>query len=53
MHSRPEALYFWFYFVIVNAIWIVVPSMCIAHAARKISAAVAASGGGKGKAKRK
>ncbi|KAF8055095.1 Ebp [Scenedesmus sp. PABB004] len=40
-HSRPEALYFWFYFVIVNAVWIVVPLACIAHAARAINAAVA------------
>lgn len=24
--SRPEALYFWFYFVFMNAIWIVVPA---------------------------
>ena len=54
MHNRPEPLYFWLYFVIINGIWIVVPSMCIAHAATKINNAVAAtSGGAKDKAKRK
>ena len=28
-HSRPEPLYFWFYFVFMNAIWIVVPGLII------------------------
>mmetsp|Transcript_2939 Transcript_2939/g.8605 ORF Transcript_2939/g.8605 Transcript_2939/m.8605 type:complete len:219 (-) Transcript_2939:2034-2690(-) len=41
IHSRPEFLYFWFYFVIVNAIWIVIPSYVILRAARSISSAVA------------
>lgn len=51
IHSRPEALYFWFYFVFVNAIWIVVPLCCVAHAWGKIAKAVAAAGasGRKGK----
>jgi hypothetical protein len=40
-HSRPEALYFWFYFVIINAIWLVVPGMCMVWAARRVNAAVA------------
>lgn len=26
LHSRPEALYFWGYFVVMNAFWIVVPA---------------------------
>lgn len=52
VHSRPELLYFWIYFVIVNAIWIVVPGLCILHAWRKLSGAVAASGARGGKAKR-
>lgn len=52
MHNRPEPLYFWLYFVIINGIWIVVPSVCIAHAATKINNAVAAASD-KGKAKRK
>ncbi|KAF2141287.1 uncharacterized protein K452DRAFT_251086 [Aplosporella prunicola CBS 121167] len=25
-HSRPEALYFWGYFVIMNAFWIIIPA---------------------------
>jgi EXPERA (EXPanded EBP superfamily) len=40
-HTRPEPLYFWFYFVIINGIWIVVPTACIVHAAVRINAAVA------------
>lgn len=49
VHSRPEPLYFWVYFVFMNAIWIVVPFLCIIHAWRKVSAAVgAASGGARG-----
>lgn len=40
VHSRPEWLYFWFYFVIVNAVWIVVPLIVLLNAARHISAAV-------------
>ncbi|RHZ49949.1 hypothetical protein Glove_508g9 [Diversispora epigaea] len=28
-HSRPEAFYFWFYFVGINAIWFIVPSICM------------------------
>lgn len=39
-HSRPEWLYFWFYFVIVNALWIVIPGYIIFRAARQVSAAV-------------
>lgn len=26
LHSRPEALYFWVYFVIMNSFWIVIPA---------------------------
>lgn len=26
VHSRPETLYFWVYFVILNALWIVIPA---------------------------
>ncbi|OMP84739.1 3-beta-hydroxysteroid-Delta(8),Delta(7)-isomerase [Diplodia seriata] len=26
LHSRPEALYFWVYFVVMNALWIIVPA---------------------------
>ena len=24
-YSRPEAVYFWFYYVFINAFWIVIP----------------------------
>ena len=24
-YSRPEAVYFWFYFVVMNAFWILIP----------------------------
>lgn len=42
-HSRPEALYLWFYFVAVNFIWIVVPFSIIWWACRNVNAAVANS----------
>ena len=29
IYSRPEALYFWVYFVSINAIWIVVPGLLL------------------------
>ncbi|KDD76356.1 emopamil binding protein [Helicosporidium sp. ATCC 50920] len=41
VHSRPEALYFWIYFIFVNAIWIVVPSLCIHYAFGKLHHALA------------
>ncbi|EIE25266.1 Emopamil-binding protein [Coccomyxa subellipsoidea C-169] len=40
-HSRPEWLYFWFYFVIVNSIWIVIPAAVVAISAWQISKAIA------------
>lgn len=52
VHSRPEWLYFWVYFVFVNSLWIVIPGFAMWHAATQINAAI---GGSKavGKAKRK
>ena len=41
--TRPEWRYFWFYFVFVNFIWIVVPSIVIARAASQTQRAVNAS----------
>lgn len=38
--SRPEPLYFWVYFVFMNVIWIVVPSIIILISSRRISRAV-------------
>ncbi len=53
-HSRPEPYYFWGYFVIVNAIWIVVPGAVLAHAAARVAAAVgAAAAPKKGRAARR
>ncbi|CAL8461742.1 g1273 [Coccomyxa elongata] len=40
VHSRPEWLYFWFYFFFVNSIWVVIPAIVMIVAARKISAAI-------------
>jgi cholestenol delta-isomerase len=40
-HTRPEFIYFWFYFVIVNGVWLVVPMACMIHAAKKINRAIA------------
>jgi cholestenol delta-isomerase len=38
-HSRPEPLYFWFYFVFMNAIWIVVPGVIILASAQCLNRA--------------
>jgi len=45
VHSRPEWMYFWFYFVIVNSIWIVIPALVIVVCVRRISQAVEAAEG--------
>jgi len=28
-YSRPEWLYFWFYYVFINAFWIIIPGLCL------------------------
>ena len=38
--ARPEPLYFWVYFVFMNVIWIVVPSIIILVSGRRIGRAV-------------
>lgn len=43
-HTRPEFIYFWFYFIIVNGVWLVVPMACMIHAAKKINNAIAGTG---------
>jgi len=40
VHVRPEPLYFCFYFVFMNGIWIVVPSWCVLYAWRRCNAGV-------------
>ncbi|GIL71379.1 hypothetical protein Vretimale_2742 [Volvox reticuliferus] len=42
-YSRQEPLYFYGYFIGANAIWILVPSLCITYCAKNINAAVAVS----------
>lgn len=42
VYTRPEALYFWFYFVIVNLIWIIIPSLCALRASKQLLRAVTA-----------
>lgn len=37
IHSRPEPLYFWGYFVIVNGFWIVIPAMVLFYAMAQIN----------------
>eukprot|EP00898_Chlorokybus_atmophyticus_P008238 jgi/Chlat1/8415/Chrsp80S07841 len=39
-HIAPGFLYFWFYFVFMNFIWIVVPGLCIYQACSRIHAAL-------------
>ena len=41
VHARGEALYFWFYFVAINSVWVVLPAALAVHAAVELS------GGGK------
>jgi len=41
--SRPEPLYFWFYFVFVNSIWVVIPALVLWRAACQVTRAAAAT----------
>ena len=41
VYSRPEPLYFWFYFNIVNSVWIVVPALVMWYSASHINQHVA------------
>ena len=41
IHSRPEPLYFWFYFVVVNGIWVVIPGIIAVASAVRLCRAVA------------
>lgn len=38
VHARSEALYFWFYFVAINSVWVVLPAALAWHAASELSA---------------
>lgn len=37
VYCRPEAIYFWVYFITLNGFWIVIPSWVIIHSAMKIT----------------
>ncbi|KAJ2160161.1 hypothetical protein GGF46_002474 [Coemansia sp. RSA 552] len=50
-NSRPEALYYWGYFVGANAPWLVVPLWLAAGSGRRIMASQAAAGGSKQESK--
>lgn len=43
MYTRKEPLYYWFLFVFMNALWIVVPGICMLYAFTKIARAVRAA----------
>ncbi|SMQ47829.1 unnamed protein product [Zymoseptoria tritici ST99CH_1A5] len=42
-YSRPEFLYFWFYFVFMNFIWIVIPGLLMYQSCKRTSAAFTAA----------
>lgn len=42
-HTRPEPLYFWFMFTVMNAIWLVLPAVCTWDALCKMTCAVHAA----------
>lgn len=42
-HTRPEPLYLWFYFVVMNGIWIILPALCTWDSLCKMTSAVRAS----------
>lgn len=52
-YYRPEPYYFWFYFVFMNAFWLIIPSICVYSSfkatarAFRISKAVGANGSAK------
>lgn len=47
VHTRPEPLYFWFYFVGMNGVWVVVPLLVCWHAlAETLEAQERSDGGG-------
>lgn len=45
VHARKEALYFWFYFVAINSVWVVLPAALAAHALRELAGGKAARPG--------
>ncbi len=49
VHSRPEPLYFWVYFVLLNALWVVIPACVGVHSWRELTRS---AGGSRSKGKR-
>ncbi|KAM3423442.1 hypothetical protein BST61_g873 [Cercospora zeina] len=43
-YSRPEPVYFWFYFVLMNSLWIVIPAALILQSSWTAASAIAAAG---------
>ncbi|GIZ36970.1 hypothetical protein CKM354_000043400 [Cercospora kikuchii] len=42
-YSRPEAFYFWFYFVFMNSLWIIIPAALIFQSSRTAASVIAAA----------
>jgi len=38
-YSRPEWVYFWFYYVIINSFWIIIPGFCLYQSMKATAAA--------------
>ena len=51
-HTRGEPLYFWFYFVVLNGVWVVLPGVVAWHAGREIVGACGGGGAGVGGSRR-
>jgi cholestenol delta-isomerase len=46
VHTRVEPLYFWFYFVVLNGVWVVGPGAVVVHTVREIVRACGGAGAG-------
>lgn len=51
VHSRPEPVYFWGFFVALNFLWILIPGYMMAYAIENLNRAVAGPSAAKGKRK--
>lgn len=40
IHTRPEPMYFWFYYIFMNIIWIITPTWCLWYATCRTMEAV-------------
>eukprot|EP00884_Botryococcus_braunii_P002807 jgi/Botrbrau1/12527/Bobra.0169s0069.1 len=46
-YCRPEPLYFWFYYIIINSVWLLVPGLVVAQAWASITAGLEGPSGPK------